>query len=45
MVGKGLIDGSSVEVDFRDDALYATYTQTGRVHSAFARHYELIQKS
>jgi hypothetical protein len=27
LVGKGLIDGSSVEVDFRDDALYATYTR------------------
>jgi hypothetical protein len=26
-VGKGLIDGSSVEVDFRDDALYASYTR------------------
>jgi hypothetical protein len=26
-VGKGLIDGGSVEVDFRDDALYASYTQ------------------
>jgi hypothetical protein len=36
-VGKGLIDGSSVEVDFRDDALYASYTQSlaGKIRLRF----------
>jgi hypothetical protein len=26
LLGKGLINSSSVEIDFQDDALYASYT-------------------